>query len=406
MIYLVSNSIKKKLVLIFQEILSQHPIFEKVKVYTKFPQEERPKTAILVRSVSGGSQKLGLNNFICINRAYSTLANIKGSLGNSIEWIKDDQENLDKLSTQGFYIVKIIKHDVETNNFEFVVDPYFNCIDEELNISPIRTKEGAILKNYPVNPDSEIVFSQSCQFEFKRDIDYSINYDTGEILFTGSVSKYLPIVVDYQILGEQQGPFVTEYYSYNNVAIPGVIIAFGDRLKVGDEQVVVIDKVQRDVAKVFGGRWVLNVDVICVAQDADQQERVLDFIATSLWANYQDELTNEGIALTEFTLSGESEDLELEIAEEYNYSAGFSFMIETDWEVHVPLISELRRVNYGYGDESFKDTIDYTNEEKYEKNQYDNRMINSKHQKGLQITPSLELYQPCNNTWPRITKKY
>lgn len=89
-------------------------------------------------------------------------------------------------------------------------------------------------------------------------------------------------------------------------------------MKVNDEQVVVVEKEQNTVAKVFGGRWIMDMDIIAVAQDTDQQERLLDFTVTSLWAEYQDALANQGIAIQDFSLSGESEDLEVEIPEEYN----------------------------------------------------------------------------------------
>ncbi|MDD5649595.1 MAG: hypothetical protein PHF86_04145 [Candidatus Nanoarchaeia archaeon] len=406
MFYIISNSLKKRFVSIFQDILARHPIFEKVKVYTKFPQEERPKTAILVRSVSGSSQKLGLDNFIGTHRGYCSLANLKDVPGNSIEWVRDDQENLDKLVSQGFYIVKITEHDLNTNVFSFTVDPYLTCTNEKLDLVVIRTHQGAILKNIPVNPGSEIVFSEHGQFEFKKDIDYAIDYETGEILFTNPVTDHEPIVIDYQVRSAQQGPFVAEYYGLNNTAIPGVVLAFGDRLKVGDEQVVVVEEENTTTAKVFGGRWILNVDILGVAQDADQQERVIDYVVTSLWADYQDALANEGIAISEFALSGEAEDLEVEVPEEYNFTGGISFTVETDWEIYIPLIATVRRINYGYGEDSFKNGIDYLKEQAYETNQYDERQMNSRHQKGLQIVPTMDAYQVYPSAWPRVTRKY
>ena len=408
MFFAVSNAVKKRLCQVFQEIVSTHPIFEKTKVYTKFPQEERPKTAIIVRATSGGSQKLGLDNFITTQVGFSTLANLKGIPGDSLEWVRDDQENLDKISPPGFYIVKITAHDPETNNFTFVVDPYLIVDDEQTTIKFIKGKEGIQLKNTPVNPNSDVVYSQSYKFEFKRNIDYTIDYQSGEILFSEPVDKkYTPIVVDYQILSSQKGPFTTEYYMLDNIAVPGVILAFGDRLKVGDEQVVVVEKMQREVAKVYGGRWQLNIDLIGLAQDPDQQERLVDFAVTSLWARYQDILVNEGMSITDFSLSGESEDLEVEIPEEYNFAGGISFTMETDWELHVPMIAEVRRVNTYYGEESFKDNLDVITEEHYTMSQYDDRMLNSNHQKGLQIVPSLDKFQVYPSAFPRVvTRKF
>jgi len=406
MYYLVTNSTKKLFVQIFQDIVSKHPIFEKTQVYTKFPQTERPKIAIIIRSVSGDSLKLDFNNFVGIHRGYCSLANLKGIQGNSIEWVKDDQENLDKLSARGFYIVRITEHQQDSNNFKFEIDPYLVVDDEELEIKFIKEKHGAVLKNLPINPNTEIVYSESYRFEFKRDIDYSIDYSTGEILFTENVGKFEPIVVDYQIMGSRMGPFDTEYYSTHNTAIPGVVLAFGDRLRVGDEQVVIVEKENRDVAKVFGGRWILNFQVIGMCQDPDQQERLVDYVVTVLWSEYQDELANQGIVIRDFSFAGESEELEVEVPEEYNFSGAIGFTVETDWEVYVPMITEVRRINYNYGEESFKQKLDYLSEERYEVGQYDDRMMGSDHQKGLQIIPSRDSYQVSPSVYQKKTRKF
>lgn len=406
MLYLLTNAIKKKFVNIYQDILLQHPIFSKAKVDTRFPQEERPKIAVLVRSTSGGSQKISLDNFIGVQRGFCSLANLKGIKGNSIEWVKDDEKNLDKLSPAGFYIVKITEHQKNSNEFQFVVEPFLNVIDEDLEIGFLKGKEGVTLKNFPINPNTEIIFSEANSFEFKRGIDYKIDYETGEVLFEDSVKKYMPIVADYQFLSNVSGPFTIEYNTINDTAIPGVILAFGDRLDVGDEQVVVIEREFRDVAKIYGGRWILDMETIVVAQDPDQQERLLDFLITSLWAEYQDKLANQGIAISEFVLGGEVENLEAEIAEEYSYQASISFTCEFEWEVSTPLISELRRINIGYGEENFKNNLDHITENQYEVGQFDERQINSNHQNGLQIIPSLESYKVFPNNYKRNSRNY
>ena len=124
MFFEISNALKKRFTLIFQEIFIEHPIFKKVEVFTKFPKEDRPKHALMIRSVSGSSQKLGMDNFVRTARQFSTLANLKGQPGNSIEWVRDDEKNLDLISAPGFYIVKMI------TDKSFVIEPYL-FVDEE-----------------------------------------------------------------------------------------------------------------------------------------------------------------------------------------------------------------------------------------------------------------------------------
>jgi len=379
MYYAISNALKKKLTLIFQEIFDKHPIFNKTQVFTKFPDEERPKFALLIRSASGSSQKLGMDNYGGIKHAFSSLANLVDTKGNSIEWVRDDTRNLKNISAPGFYIVNMIEEK------RFTVDPILLIDNESLNMVIVAGKDGAILKNTPVNPDSEVIMAQD-NIILKRGIEYTIDYSNGNIIFTDPVQDLGTLSADYQCLVEQLGPFDIDYYMANNTAIPGVIMAFGDRLRQGDEQVVVVDKESREAAKIFTGRWTMSIDLIGISQDPDQQERLVDYAVSTFWAEYQHKLTEEGIAIGDFSLSGESEDMELEVPEEYFYTGGISFTMETDWELEVPLISEVRNVNISLGLDSLKKTLTNQKEQLFVENQFDNRMINSGHQVGLQPT--------------------
>lgn len=382
MFYAVSNALKKRLVLIFQEIFLEHPIFKKVEVFTKFPKEERPKHALMVRSVSGSSQKIGMDNFVRYARQFSSLGNLQGIPGNAIEWVRDDDENIDKISAPGFYIIRMV------SDTSFIVEPYLLVDDEELNIEFIEGKKGAWLQNKPINPNSEIIYLDD-RIEFKRNIDYTIDYNEGKVLFNTDIDENQEtITIDYQIVEDFSEEITVEPYTADNSIIPGVILAFGDRLEKGSEQVVIVEKEQRDVAKVYGGRWQLSCDLIGVSQDDDQQERIVDYAISMFWAHWQDRLVNEGINVYDFSLSGESEDIEVEIPEDYFYTGGISFTAETDWELHVPLISEVRRVSVYYGNEGYKETISNEKEAQYETSQFDRRMVNSGHDVGIQIIPS------------------
>jgi hypothetical protein len=389
MFFSISNSLKKRFVLIFQEIFLKHPIFNKVEVFTKFPETERPKNALMIRSVSGNSMKLGLDNFVRTDIQYSSLANLKKVQGNSIEWVRDDARGIENLSAPGFYIVKMNSTIVDKQEkFTFNVTPFLLVDDEKLDIQFIEGKKGAYLKNIPINSSTDIITGDKI-IDLKRDIDYTIEYATGKILFNTSIDEFESVYIDYQVLSETSKEYEIEYYMANTFAIPGVVLAFGDRLKAGDEQVVIISKEKRDVAKVYGGRWQCSVDIIGLSQDDDQQERLVDYAISIFWAEWQDKLVNEGINVFDFSLSGEAEDLELEISEEYYYTGGISFTAEVNWELAVPLISEIRRIGINYGSESFKDTINYSSEVGYDKN-YDDRMKNVDLNVGLQITPIID----------------
>jgi len=390
MYYSISNALKKRFCLIFQEIFQAHAEWNKVDVFTKFPKQDRPKHALLVRSISGSSQKLSLDNFIATHRGYSTVANLKGIHGNSIEWVRDDIRNLDKLASPGYYVVTM------TEKYKFKVQPFLNIINEELELDFIMGQDGAHLKSKPVNPRSEKILADTTLL--KPNIDYIMDYNDGIIKFNIDTDSFDVYTADYQVIGDQSEEYPIDIYQLNNTAIPGIILAFGDNLKEGDEQVVIVEQNKRDIAKVFGGRWQLGIDLIVAAQDDDQQEKILDYAVSHLWADWQDKLTEEGINIGEFSLSGESEDLEIEVAEEYNYTAGISFQVETDWELFKPLVSEVRSMNLFYGAQGFKNNLQFEDEIKYEENQPDVRMIGSEHGMGIQIVPKCEpiVFKPSN----------
>ena len=389
MYYEITNSIKKRLVLVFDDILKDHPMFrEQVDVFTRFPDEERPKQAVLIRSISGGNQKMGLGNFAGIHRGICSLANFKGSNAASIEWVKEDTKNIEKIGAPGYYIVKITQGSSEENQFKFNVTPYFQIDDEVLDIVSIRGSDGALLKNSPVNPYSEKIFAHSGE-TLRRDFDYTINYGSSEIIFNEPVkNEFDQILIDYQIIGNTSEECDIKMYEFNGSAIPSVLIAFGDRIKTGDEQIVIVEKEFREVANIMTGRWTLTADIFVVAQDPDTQERLADYLITKLWADWEDNLIDDGIYVHDFSLGGEVEDLEVEVAEEYNFTSSISVTIDVDWEVHHPIINEIRNINLNYGEDSFKSGLTNSQMTAYETNQSRSDMASSEHNLGIQLVPA------------------
>ena len=270
MFFQVSNALKKRFVIIFQDILDKHAQFRDfVTVDTKFKEEERDKYQVILRGFTGQSQKLSLDNFGATARSYSALANLKGVFGASIEWVIDDTlNNADKMSPPGYYVVSVISEDTVNKTWEFIVSPFYKVIGELIDPEAIIGGfPSSQLDNQPVNPGSEAVFDEVQGLELKRDIEYTIDYETGIIKFIGDISEYGTLKVDYQVIGEEMGPFQIERYMGTNEAIPGVVLAFGDRIQKGDEQVVALEATVRETAKIYTGRWQTSIDVMVVGQE-------------------------------------------------------------------------------------------------------------------------------------------
>ncbi len=350
---------------------------------------------------------MGLGNFAGLHKGICSLANFKGSNAASIEWVKTDTENVEKLSSPGFYIVRIVSGSSENNQFKFDISPYYQVDDEVLDIVAIRGSEGALLKNSPVNPGSDTIFSHDGTV-LRRGFDYNIDNEKGEIVFINPVEdEFDELMIDYQIVGDTTQEYDIKMYEYNNTAIPGVLMAFGDRLKVGDEQVVIVEKEYREVARVMTGRWMLNADIFIIAQDADTQERLADYLITKLWADWEANLIDDGIYVHDFSLGGETEDLEVEIAEEYNFTSNIGVTIDVDWEVHQPITREVRSINMYYGEDSFKDGLTNAEMAAYEANQPSADMVNSDHNLGVNLISSTNsiLVNPSTHI-NKIPRKY
>jgi len=337
MYYRITNAIKKIIIRELKTLYKDHPLFgENLSISNKFQHKERPKYAIVIKSATGNSLKLSLDNHKGVFKSYTTLANLKNQPGRMIEWVKEDVENICNLVKPGFYVVKMIEDN------KFIVEPYLTVADEQLEIKHYGFDK-AYLKNQNINPDSENIFAET-GIMLRKDDQYTIDYNNGEITFLKPIDQFGQLIIDYQYIGEQTGPFEIAPETANNTAIPGVILAFGNFLKKDGVQVVVVYPERQEVAQTYGGKWLLKLDLSAYAQDTDTQEQLVDMTAMFLWNVLQEKLVNDGIYIDNFTISGESEEEEEQASNELVYLGGISFDAEIEWEAQKPILGVIKNI--------------------------------------------------------------
>jgi len=338
MFYRITNVVKKIIIQELQGLFIDHPVFgdNALVITNKYQLPERPKYAIVVKAASADSIKLSLDNFKGIITSYTTLANLKGQAGRMIEWVREDVNNISNVVKPGFYVVNMV------DDYKFTVTPYLTVADEVLEIETSGFKH-SFLKYKNINPGSETILSETAR-KLQRDVHYSIDYVTSEVTFLQPIEDFGELTADYQYIIDATGPFDIQPETVNITAIPGIVLAFGNFVKKGGVQVVVVYSSRQEVAKSYLGKWKMNLTFSIVAQDTDTQEQLADLTAMYLWSVLQEKLVDDGIYIDSFNLGGESEEDEVKTSNELAYLADLSCSVEVEWEAIQPMLGIIKRV--------------------------------------------------------------
>jgi len=131
----------------------------------------------------------------------------------------------------------------------------------------------------------------------------------------------------------------------NNTAIPGVVLAFGREVEVGDRLAVVVSSRRGPAYQEFGGRWSLSLDIDVISRDVYSQREIIDRTVTYVFGTLRPKLSTEGIEIMDISLGGEMEEVYDETGDDYFYNANFTLTVETEWSIHVPLGPWIRSVS-------------------------------------------------------------
>jgi hypothetical protein len=243
------------------------------------------------------------------------------------------------LAPSGIYQVEIIEGDTELHKFKFMVDSLLN---KEVTLIQKSTgmETSAQLPNFPIYPKS-LKLKENDEY-MSPNIDYIVDETSGIITFFNNPLKNSKIEAFYRVQGLSTGPFEIPYFNYgHNTAIPGIVLAFGRGVQVGDKQFVIINKERELTALEYSGKWEMSISLDVYAKDSYRIEEIIDLTTSHLWVFRKEELDAEGIAFVDVNFSGESETVFDEGTGDLYYMGSIDYNLLTEWIMHKPLLQTI-----------------------------------------------------------------
>lgn len=339
MYFQLSSALKRRLIEELRKYWAYHPKYPELpgNIQGKYRFSERPQYGMTIKTVGGNRADFSADNFKGIQESFVYLTKYINYPGVAIEWVREDavaiQNNRGLFpSSPGVYFIEL------TSDTEFCVDPLLDIYREEVAMSSLTS---GMLQNAPLSGTVRL-YEMPSGFKLKEDVNYTLGRDsegrlTGEIELTYPLSGGRTLVADYRYPAETRGPFALYPMQADNHAIPGVVLAFGNKNKAGDRMAVVVQDFRRPAALVYGGQWDVNLEIEVISRDLEAQMELADATAIYIWGILRPKLSSEGIEISDLSLGSESEEPYDENGDDYFYNAIMSLTVRTDWEVYVPL---------------------------------------------------------------------
>ncbi len=331
-----------------REFWSTHPKYLDLVdgIQGKYSWEQSPSKGIVVKTSGSSHVRYSADNYKGIRYSYVTLFKPKGTRGTSIEWLKEDGVAINKNngffpSPPGYYFVKITDIDDYTAILTFSVTKYLDVSHE---IILLNSNISGMLAHPPLQ-NTVTLRVQPSDYELFEDINYVVNYTTGEIVFIQPLPNSPSYVeASYRYSDGVEEGFKVQENCYHKNAIPGVLLAFGRRSFLNDIMVVVVTNIREPAYKVYGGRWTGSVEFDCFSKDEYEQREISSWTLHFMEAMLRPAATAFGIEITEVSSSGETEEPYDDVADDIKYSESISVSVETEWEMHVPIVGHVTSI--------------------------------------------------------------
>lgn len=353
MYYFITEQIQRKFIFELRRYWQYHPKYCDIveNIQGKYSFRERPQYGIILKNASGNNVQLAADNFQGHIQSYVQLAALEpedGQPGLSIEWVRENAVAIQNNegffpSPPGIYYIELCDEHGNPSDKEFMLDPLLDVVDETvLFVSGVRYQ----LANGRFLPGTLKLYQMPGNIELVEGINYVAIPETGEIDLLIDIDRANGefLSADYRYPGESTGPWKLGERQGRIEAIPGCVLAFGQRITPGDRQAVQVFERRELTAMEFGGRWDLNLDVEVVARSPQVQREILDQTLVYLWGVARSRLSTEGIEMLSISPGGETEDIYDDNADDYYYNASFSISLQTDWNLRVPLGATVRRI--------------------------------------------------------------
>jgi len=290
---------------------------------------------------------LAADNFIGPVLSHVMLGYV-GAPAYPIEWVREDlttvRNNNDVMPTPpGIYYLEVLSVPTTAQGMgQYVIDPLLTVTDEVVLQLQTGIETEAQLQHVPTQ--GTLRLWENRRFMLVEGEHYRADYSTGKIeLLTRSTAGSI-LTADYRYPVASLGPINFSWNTADFTTLPGVVMAFGKRAKVGDKVAVVVYPDRVEAANAYGGRFDATFEMDVITQDPNQMEEIADLVIMYLWGQKRAVLSSEGIEINEVSMGGEAEETYDENADIYYYNASMSIQVQADWEIHVPLPLTISRV--------------------------------------------------------------
>lgn len=344
----LTNATKKRVIREIRKILYDHPRYraDHENVQNKYSFAQRPKRGVIINSTSGDRVRLSADNYMGNLSSFVMLTTVEDKPGTSVEWVRENFNILEQISPQrdvfpsapGVYFIDIKEVPDEGRDVpgQFTVEPILTISNEPLIMFQSYGDTEAQISRDNLYPGSVRLWLDGRKQLIRR-VDYEVVEATGAATFLKETPTGSVVHADYRYRTPIQGPFFFKQGESNVDAIPGAVIAFGERAQIGDCMAVVVTDERTDVAKIYGGKYEISFELIAfVHNDAEDREKMSDYIIHSV-LDIQNRLGFEGLELIDVSPGGENEEIYNAEDQTYYYESNISLSLRVDWETHLPL---------------------------------------------------------------------
>lgn len=348
----LTNATKKRLIEELRRVLYEHPKYraDSQNVQNKFAFKERPQRGVIVNGTSADRVRLSADNYMGRVSSFVMQAPVQNFPGTSVEWVMENKSLLEQYSRDrtvfpsppGVYVIEVTKVPDEARGVpgEYFIDPLLSVSNELLIILGPPGAEEAQLSHPDVYQGSVRLWLEGRR-PLLVGVDYSVD-SSGLITFLKPVPPGFSVYADYRYAVPRQGPHYFRLDSTDYRAIPGAVIAFGDRAQECDKTAVVVGETRAEVSDVYGGKFEVHFDLVVFARDPEDREKLVDYVVVKILER-QNVLGYDGMELLDVAPGGETEEVYVQEIDDYFYDGSVAASFRVDWEIYVPLPVEIFR---------------------------------------------------------------
>lgn len=315
----LTSATKKRVIREIQQILRDHPRYreDSENVSNSYSFEERPSRGVIVNGTSGDRVRLSADNYIGRVSSFVMQAPLQNFPGTSVEWVTENQRYLETISRKrdvfpspaGVYTITVISVPDEPTDTpgEFTVDTVLSVVAEPLITFTGSADYHASLARDAVYPGSVRLWLDGRR-ALVEGTDFSVDYATGDITFLVDTPSGSFVTADYKYAVPMRGPYQFQSEQFSTEAVPGAVVAFGDRVQKDDKVAVVVFPHRQEAADVYGGKFEVAFELLAFTKDTDDRERMADYITVKL-LELQNRMGFEGLEIVDLSPGAESEEV-------------------------------------------------------------------------------------------------